>query len=112
MPILVKCLARTAAPCPTVGCTFQPDHAKTMVVGIASRIANDDDMIARLQRLARDALTAECSAAAPFDGIANGLALFILAFNVDERMRIAELELHEAALDRLFVVIEVSHSKI
>ena len=78
-----------------------------MVVGIASRIANDDDMIARLQRLARDALTAECSAAAPFDGIANGLALFILAFNVDERMRIAEQELNEVALDRLLLVFEI-----
>src|SRR5437016_5321964 len=68
-------------------------------------------MVAGLQRFTRHALTAERAAATPVNGVANRFAFFILAFDMDERMRIAEQELNQVAFDRLLLVFKIGGSK-
>src|SRR5436190_14830790 len=87
---LVKRLARTTAPGPTIGGPLQSKHAKTMIIRIPPGVTNDDDVVAGFQRFASDALTPKLAAAAPFDSPANGFSLLVLAFHMDERMWIAE----------------------
>src|SRR5438034_4030603 len=104
---LVKRLARTTAPGPTIGGPLQTNHAKTMIIRIPSGVANDDDVVAGFQRFAGDALTPKLAAAAPFDSPSNGFSLLIFAFHMHERMWIAEQELNQIAFNRLLLVFEV-----
>src|SRR5437016_346933 len=97
--ILVEALTGFPAPGPPVGSALQADHAQTVIVRIAARIAHDDDMITGLQGFPRNALAPQLPASAPFNGVANRFAFIVLTFDVDERMRIAEQELNQVALD-------------
>src|SRR5437762_2090150 len=87
---LVKRLARTTAPCPTIGGPLQTKHAKTMIIRIPPGVADNDDMVAGFQRFASDALTPKLAAPAPFDSPSYGFSLLVLAIHMDERMWIAE----------------------
>src|SRR6185503_2742379 len=95
------------APAEAVRRPQQRAHAQPMIDGIAPRVARDDDLVAGLQRLARDALTGQRAGAAPFDAPALHLAVLVGRHDVHPRVRIAEHELHELALDldRLALVV-------
>jgi len=92
--------------CSSLDC-IQVNGSSLNLKNLKSRIADDDDMITGLQRFASDALAAQLSATAPFDSVADGFALLILAFHMDERMRVPEQELNQIALDCLLLVFEV-----
>src|SRR5438128_802959 len=107
VPALIKCFAGTSAPSESVGRTLQANHAQAMIFRIPAGVSNDDNVVAGSQRFTRDALTAELSASAPFHGVSSDLALRVLHFNVDKRMRIAEQELNQVAFDSFLLVLKV-----
>src|SRR6266705_2550162 len=82
-----------------------------MILRAAAGVTDDDQMIAWLQGFSCDTLLVELSAAAPFDGILNGFTFFVLALDMNERMRVAEYELNQITLDRLLLIFEVGSSK-
>ena len=88
-------------------------HAKMLrvILGVASRISGDDHVVAGLQRLARHALSAELESSAPFDGVADRVALLVFPFDVHERVRVAKQELHQVAFDLRRLVLEVRGGK-
>ena len=99
------------APTESVGRPPQAAHANAMIDGIAPGVARDDNVIARLQRLAGDALTGQRTGAAPLDTPALHLAVFVGSHHVDPGMRIPEHELNELAFDLhglVFVVVAVN----
>ena len=55
--------------------------------------------------------TPKLAASAPFDRPSDGFAFFVLALDVDERMRIAEHKLRKIAFDRHLLVFKVSGGK-
>jgi hypothetical protein len=67
-----------------------------MVIGIPRRVAGDDDVVARLQRVSRN-LPLQLRGRTPFDQVAHHLAAGILHHHVDERVWIAKLERDEIA---------------
>src|SRR5436190_1528713 len=67
------------------------------IVHATSGIAGDDNFIAGLQRRSRYTLTAQRSGPTPFDRPALQDALGIGSFNVNESVRIAEIELDDLA---------------
>src|SRR2546425_9770624 len=81
-PNLVNRFAGLAAPGPTIGRTLQPNHTKTVIIRIPAGIADDENMITGFQRFASDALAPELAATAPFNSVADGFALVVLAFHV------------------------------
>src|SRR5437868_10735341 len=97
----VSSLVERAAPLPSIRGACDVDHAKAVIVGVASRVADDDHMIARLQRFARDTLASQLPARAQFDRVALHDALLIRGFDVNEGMRVAIQELNQISLDLL-----------
>jgi hypothetical protein len=95
------------APAEAVRRPQQAAHADAVIDRIAARVARDDDLVAGLQRVARDALARQRAGSAPFDAPALHLPFFVRRHHVYPRVRIAEHELHELAfdLDRLALVI-------
>ena len=108
---LFELFAGLCAPGETIGDSLQPHHPQPMIFGVAARVAYDNQMITGFQCFPGDTLLAKQSAAAPFNGVLNLFALIVLAFDMDERMRIAEDELNQITLDRLLLVFEVGGSK-
>ena len=78
-----------------------------MIVGIATRRSCDDDMIARLQRLTRDALLPKLTTTTPFDGISNRFAALLRDHHMHERVWIPIQELHEIPFNGLFLIFEI-----
>src|SRR5439155_27120796 len=74
-----------------------------------SRIAGDDDMIARLQRVARDAR--QLTGGRPFDRPALHLALGVRRLHVQEGVWVSEHELQQVAFDRDLLVDLVDRGK-
>src|SRR5262249_13014546 len=104
---LVKRLARTTSPGPTIGRPLQTNHAKTMIIRIPPGVANDDDVVAGFQRFASDPLAPKLAAATPFNSPSNGFALVVLAFHMHVRMCSVEQELIQIAVNCLFLVFKV-----
>src|SRR5437773_10780954 len=84
---LLERLAGFLAPTETVRRTQQAAHAQPMIVGIAARVTPDDDFVARLQRIARDALAGQRTGAAPLHAPTLHLALVVRRHHMHERMR-------------------------
>src|SRR5690606_14036906 len=103
----VERFAGPAAPVEAVRVPAQVQHPDAVVVRVASRVPRDGDDVARPQRLARDALARELPRAAPFDGPSPQLAVLVRRFDVHERMRVAEQELQELALDLDRAILEI-----
>src|ERR1019366_1098199 len=82
-------LVEGTAPLPAIRRTGDIHHTQTVIFGVAARVANDDHVVARLQSLAGNALTAELAACAPFNGPALHHALVVRRFDVDEGVRVA-----------------------
>ena len=70
-----------------------------MIDGVAAGVTRDDDLVAGLQRFARDALARQCAGTAPFDAPALHLAVLVGRHEVHPGVRVAEHELHERAFD-------------
>jgi hypothetical protein len=68
-------------------------------------------VIAGLQRLARDAVAAQLTAATPFHGPALHFTIFTLHFDVHKRVRISKQKLNQRPLDFLGFVLEVCRSE-
>src|SRR5438105_2780378 len=100
-------LVEGAAPLPTVGWPSDGAHPQPVIFRVAARVARDDHVVARLQRLARHALAIELEARAPLDRVAYRVTRGILALDVHERVGITEQELHQVAFDRFRLVLEV-----
>ena len=75
-----------------------------MVQGVAPGASRHHDLVAHLERLAVHALVAELRSAAPLDSEALHFALLVLRLHVDPRVRAADDDLDEFALDLLFGV--------
>src|SRR5258708_3779162 len=73
------------APFPAVGRPGDGAHPQPVIFRVAARVSGDDHVVAGLQRFARHALPIELQAGAPLDGEAHGVALRVLALDVDER---------------------------
>ena len=75
-------------------------------------IDHDDDMVARSQGFALDALASQLSAAAPFNRTLNRFpGLCVLGGNLKEGMRIAIEELEHVRLDSLLLILKVGGRK-
>src|SRR2546422_10378311 len=86
----VSRLVEGPAPLPAVGWPGDGAHPQPVIFRIAARVARDDHVVARLQRLARHALPIQLQARAPLDRIPDRLALRVLALDMDGRVRGAE----------------------
>src|SRR5437773_6549931 len=104
-------LAGCLPPRESVGRPLQRHHAQAMVGGIASRVGGDHHDVAELERLARDACAPELTDAGPLDRPPHHLAVLVRRLDVHERMRVAEEELHELALDRDGLVLVIGGGK-
>src|SRR6266571_653164 len=92
-------LLKVPGPLPAVRGTADAAHPHAMVFVVPSWLARDDDVIAEFQRLAGDALAVQRRAGRPFDRIANFLPAGGGAFQMHERVGIAEDELNQIAFD-------------
>src|SRR5215831_10452905 len=82
-----------------------------MIFRITAGVAHDHQMVAGFQGFPRDSLTRQRAAATPLDGVLDSLALIVLAFDMDERMWVAEYELDQITFDRLLLVFKVGGRK-
>src|SRR5690606_15703937 len=85
----------------------QAAHADTMILGVASRIARDDDVVTGPEGIARDALPRKLAGSAPFDAPALHFAVLVRRHDMHPGMRIAEHELDQLALDLDFLALVV-----
>jgi hypothetical protein len=108
---LVESFTRTRAPAVTVTRALKPQHPQAVIIRIPAWISHDDNRISRLQSLTIDTLPAELSAAAPFNGPANDLSLFVLRFDMHKGMWIPEEELNQLSFDPLCPIFEVRGRK-
>src|SRR5580692_5764474 len=104
-------LVERAAPLPAIRGARDIHHAQAMILGVAARVADNNDVIARLQGLAGNALAAELATGAPFHGPALHHALFVGCFHVHEGVRVAIQELNQVALDLLGLIFKISRSE-
>src|SRR3954470_3697324 len=91
----VSWLVERSAPLPAVGRPGDRAHPQAMIFGVAARVARDDDVVARFERFAGDTLAVQLQAGTPFDRVPHHLSLRVFAFDVHERMRVTEEELHQ-----------------
>src|SRR5437762_4001985 len=98
-------LLKIPAPLEPVLRSQDAPHADAVILDGAARVAGDDDVIARLQRVARDA--GQLPGGGPLDGPALHLALRVRRLHVNERVRVAEHELHHVAFDLDLLVDDV-----
>src|ERR1700721_1806434 len=92
-------LLNDALPVPAVGWTGDTLDADAMIIRVASRVALDDHMVARLERFAGDAVAAQLASSAPFHSPNLHLSLIIGSFDVHKRMRIPIKELYQLAFN-------------
>src|SRR5207237_5755187 len=105
-------LVESPAPLPAIGRARDIDHSQTMIFGCAPRVAHDDHVLADFDRIARDALPAKLSAAAPLYAPAKHLTgLRILGFQGDEGMRIPEQELRHVSLEGHRLIFEIGRGE-
>src|SRR4051812_37416314 len=95
------------APFPAVLGPENVPQAQAVVSRRARRIAGDDDVVARVQRIASDTLLPKQAAGTPLYGPTLHHALVVLGRNREKRMGIAEHELHEIALNGHLLVFKV-----
>src|SRR5688500_20183945 len=69
--VLIECLTRLLAPAESILGTVQREHAHLMLLGVARRIAGDDDVVADLQRVSGDTGVTELACASPFERVAD-----------------------------------------
>src|SRR5206468_11839572 len=82
-----------------------------MISRVAPRVSRHDDVIARMQRFARNTLTIQLAAGAPLDRPALSLAVLVRGFHVNKRVRVAEQELYQVSFNRDRLVLEVGGRK-
>src|SRR6184192_4221975 len=102
-------LLKIAAPLEAVLRTEDAAHADAVILGGAARVAGDDDVVAGLERIARDAR--ELTGRGPFDRPALHLAVVVRRLDVDERVRVAEHERDHVPLDLDLLVDDVGGRK-
>src|SRR5947209_13637461 len=91
------CLLEIPAPLEAVLGTEDAAHAEPVIFRGAAWIAADDHVIARLERVVRDAV--QLPGGGPLDRPALHLPLRVRRLHVDEGMRVPEHERHHLALD-------------
>src|SRR5579863_905648 len=82
-----------------------------MILGVAPRRANYDDMIARTQGVALHTGVCELRSSAPLRRPSDRLPRGFFRLQLQERMRIAVQELHDVSLDRYSLISEVRRRK-
>src|SRR5919197_4788424 len=102
-------LLKIAAPLESVFRTEDAAHPDAVILGGAARVADYYDVVAGLQRLARDA--GHLAGRRPFDRPALHLTLVVGRFDVDERVRVAEHERHHVPFDLDLLVDDVRGSE-
>jgi hypothetical protein len=65
-----------------------------MVFNVPPGISDNNQIVARPQRIARDALVPQLAGSTPFHGPSNQLSIVVLGVNLKERVRIPERELN------------------
>src|SRR5687767_5757016 len=95
------------APAESVARAMQRQHPHLMVFRLPCRVARDDDVVANLQRVSGHTLGSELAGTAPLDRIAHDLAVLFFHVHVHPRMRVAEQELNDVALDGDVLVFKV-----
>src|ERR1700752_2767705 len=100
-------LLNHAGPFPTIRWPANGAHADSMICGIAPGIATNDDVVAGLQGVSRDAFPAQLASATPSNRPGLGLALVIGSLNMNERMWIPEQELYQFSFHRDGLVLKV-----
>ena len=86
-----------ALPVPSIGGPIDGTNSDAVVGRVATRIAADDDAVARLKRVFLNSLTAELPGGAPLGGPRDGLIFLAGSFQKNRGMRIAEQELDDCA---------------
>src|SRR5688572_10692189 len=101
MPAYARSVERLAllTPAEAVRRPQQRAHPNAVIRGVTARIARDHDLVARLQRFARDTLAGQRTGATPLDAPPLHLPVLVGRHDVHPRVRVAEHELHELALD-------------
>src|SRR6266571_2338725 len=87
---MVRVLLERSAPFEAVFRTEDAPHPEPVIFDSAARVAGDDDVIARLERVVVDAV--QLTRGGPFNGPALGLPLIVRGLDVHEGMRIPEHE--------------------
>src|SRR5262245_59509440 len=96
---LIEGLAGSRSPAQSIRRPFQADHADPMLFGITAGIPRDDDVIAILQGVSIDVLSAQLAGPAPLDSPTLHDALCIRRVDLNERMWITELELNQGSFN-------------
>src|SRR5687767_3197100 len=110
-PTLVDDLARTTAPPVVVSGAKQRQQTDAFVRQIAAGISGNDDVVADLQRVFADALSAKLPGAAPFDGVARDRTVLLLHGEMHEGMRVSVQELNDVPLDRHHLILQVGRGE-
>src|SRR5262249_17970555 len=75
-------LVERAASLRAGGRTGDGAHPQAVILRVAARVAGDDYVVARFQRLARHSLPVQLQARAPLHGVTHRVALRVLAFDM------------------------------
>src|SRR5580698_1120916 len=94
-------------PVEPIGGAAEPLQVNLVVRGIAARAAGENYMISGVQGVLRDPVIRESSRAAPFRDPGIRISLSVGNLQGHERMRIAEIEIHQPAFDRDTLVFKV-----